>query len=134
MQDEGIPDDVRELLLEHVDTVAQLEILLLLHDSRPEVWPADRVAQRLALDPRSAAARLADLADRGFFSTALDGDVQTWTYAPTSPAMDAVVQRLGRAYKERRVAVISLIFSRPPDPLRHFSDAFKLRKSKDRKD
>lgn len=134
MVTDGIPEDVRELLLEHVDTVAQLEILLLLHDSAPDRWTSDRVAQVLGIDRHSAALRLGDLVARGFFATSTDSDPPAFWYAPATPALEAAMPRLAQTYKERRVAVISLIFSRPPDPLRHFSDAFKLRRPKDRKD
>lgn len=134
MEEDGIPEDVRELLFEHIDTVAQLEILLLLHGSAPECWSAERVSQVLGIDRTSALLRLTDLSERGFFGAAADGTEPAWLYAPASPALEAFVAGLARAYKERRVTIISLIFSRPPDPLRHFSNAFKLRKPKDRKD
>ena len=39
-----------------------------------------------------------------------------------------LVADLEKIYKTRRVSVISFIYSKPTDPLRAFSDAFKLRK------
>ena len=35
---------------------------------------------------------------------------------------------LDRAYAERRVTVINLIFSKPIDKLRSFADAFRIKK------
>jgi hypothetical protein len=40
------------------------------------------------------------------------------------------VNDLARAYAERRVNVIALIFSKPATSLRHFADAFRLRKDR----
>jgi hypothetical protein len=42
-----------------------------------------------------------------------------------------VVARLADTYRERRVAVVSLIASKPIDNVRAFSDAFRLRKRKE---
>lgn len=41
------------------------------------------------------------------------------------------MRALARAYAERHIAVIDLIFSRPPDnsdPVQAFADAFRFRK------
>jgi hypothetical protein len=43
----------------------------------------------------------------------------------------AAVGDLAATYAERRVAVITLIASRPMDNVRAFSDAFRLRKKED---
>jgi hypothetical protein len=47
-----------------------------------------------------------------------------------TPALDAAVAQLAKDYAERRVSVITLIFSKPVDKLRTFADAFRLRKDK----
>ena len=40
------------------------------------------------------------------------------------------ISALAKAYSERHVAVFTLIFSRPVDPIQSFADAFKLRKDR----
>lgn len=45
--------------------------------------------------------------------------------------MIVAVDRLAEAYASSRARVIDLIFSKPADKLRHFSDAFKLRKEEE---
>jgi hypothetical protein len=42
--------------------------------------------------------------------------------------MDRAIAGLAQAYTDRRVSVITLIFSKPVDKLRSFTDAFKLRR------
>jgi hypothetical protein len=41
------------------------------------------------------------------------------------------VARLAGTYRERRVAVITLIVSKPLESVRAFSDAFRIRKKED---
>jgi hypothetical protein len=56
-------------------------------------------------------------------------DPRTFHYAPASGSpLDAAVAQLARDYAERRVTIITLIFSKPVDKLRSFADAFRLRK------
>jgi hypothetical protein len=47
MTDELVPDDVRDFILRHIDSVAQLEALLLLRANPDEDWDAPKTAKRL---------------------------------------------------------------------------------------
>jgi hypothetical protein len=51
-----------------------------------------------------------------------------YRYHPSSPRLRDEVNALAAAYRQNRVAVINLIYNQPPDPVRSFADAFKLRK------
>jgi hypothetical protein len=119
-----IPKEVRQLIIEHISSIEQLEILLLLYREPARAWSADAVARELRIHTASAAARLADLRDRGF--AAADG-AAAYRYRPGG-APDGAVDGLARAYAERRVTVIELIFSKPLDNVRVFADAFRLKK------
>ena len=72
--------------------------------------------------------RFQRLLGAGLLREAGAGQVQ---YAPRSAELDRVVARLADTYRERRVAVVSLIASKPIDNVRAFSDAFRLRKRKE---
>ena len=50
---------------------------------------------------------------------------------PPAVELDAVVARVADMYRERRVAVISLIATKPLQNVKAFSDAFRLRKRKE---
>jgi hypothetical protein len=112
-----LPDDVERFIAEHVDNLEQLEILLLLRE----------VTSELRLGPDSAPARLADMAARGFL--AARGDPPRYRYQPDTPEKERVINQLARCYAERRVTVITRIFSPRSDSVRSFADAFKLRRS-----
>jgi hypothetical protein len=123
----GLPEDVDRFLARHVDTIEQLEVLLLLHRLPAADWTAEAVANALYIQPASAARRLAALADFGLLA-AKSASAPTYRYAPQSAELDQTVGRLAETYRERRVAVITAIASRPMENVRAFSDAFRIRK------
>ena len=127
MDDRGISQDVRTLIIERIDSVVHLELLLLLHANAGRAWTAADVAQELRIDASWAAGQLGELAARGLLAPAAD-QPGAFRYAPGSPELDAAVTQLAKDYTERRVTVITLIFSKPVDKLRSFADAFRLRK------
>jgi hypothetical protein len=122
--DSGLPPEVERIIARHVHSVEQMEILLLLRKRR-EPWTADATARELRIDASSAQRRLEELTEAGFL-TGADG---AFLYAVTGE-LDRDVEQLQRCYTERRVAVITAIFSRPNDRLRSFSDAFRFKGGK----
>ena len=107
MVDDGISARVKQLITEHVDSVMQLEVLLLLAGQGGQPvrgWTATELAQQLRVDA-------------------------AWVDT-TLRSMAATVNELAAAYADRRVTVIGLIFAKPTDKLRSFADAFRLRKDK----
>lgn len=90
-------------------------------------WPAEDVAAALRIDAGWAAGQLNTLCDQGLARCA-EGRVRTYQYRPRTDALGTAVAALADAYAERRVTVIGLIFAKPPETLRAFADAFRLRK------
>jgi hypothetical protein len=121
---EDIPQDVVRFLAEHIESVVQLEVLLLLQSRATAAWQAPDVAAHLRISPDWTEAALAKLA-RGEI---LAVDNHQYRYAPRTPELARTIESLAAAYEDRRVSVISLIFSKPPNPIRQFTDAFRLRK------
>lgn len=135
MSDESLPQPVRQLISERIDSVVQLEVLLLLARGGGQVWSAHDVSQTLRIDENWAAGELATLRNRGLAGTAMaDGGGAAFQYAPTSAELDAVVQELAKAYADRRVAVVTFIFSKPLDKIQTFADAFRIRGKGGRQD
>jgi hypothetical protein len=128
LSNEEIPHDVRRLLSDHIESVVQLEVLLLLHANPAVDYAPAAIAAELRIDPAYADAQLANLAARGMLRRADAGS----RYAPGTPQIDRAVTGLAHAYADRRVTVIGLVYSKPPpaDQLRSFADAFRLRKEK----
>lgn len=125
----GIPEAVRRLIADHVKSVEQLEVLLLLRANPDRDWNGDEVSRTLQSQPESAAARLADLAARGFCARRGEGE-NRYRYAPATAALARTVDELADSYAKRRHTVISLIFESPSDAIQSFADAFRLRKDR----
>ncbi len=121
-----LPGDVERFIAEHVDSLEQLEILLLLRSHRPRDFDAREVTAELRLGPASAPERLADMVARGFF--AAQGEPPRYRYAPGAAETERVINELARCYTERRVSVIAQIFAPRDGSARTFADAFRLRR------
>jgi hypothetical protein len=124
------PEDIRRLLLESITSVDQLEVLLLLRAHPEREWDPEQVSRELYTRPAAAAMRLADLHALRLVDLA-DRGKNLYRYRPGTPEQAGVVDRLAEVYKERRVAVITLIYSKPLSQVQSFADAFRLRKEKE---
>ncbi len=126
MTEGDLSPEVRRFIAEHVQSAEQLETLLLLHRSPEKEWTALDVSQAIYTVPASATMRLEGLVAGGFVSSS-GGPDPRYRYSPRSDELGRQVDVLAAAYRADRVAVIKLIFARPPDPLQSFADAFRLR-------
>ena len=118
------PTDVRQFIGQNIESLAQLESLLLLRRDAQQTWSSAALAKILYITPEMAAILLLDLARRGFATSVGDG----YRYQVKSEDVDRAIGQLARLYEDRRVAVISAIYSKPLDKVQTFADAFRLRK------
>jgi hypothetical protein len=119
-----IPDHVRRFIVEMLDSVPELEAVLLLSTHRDRPWSVKEAGARLYVSETVAAHVLNALADRGVL--AMEGPL--YRYAPIRPELDVVVQDLASTYATNLIAVTRLIHGKPTDSVRQFADAFRLRK------
>lgn len=124
MTDDLISPAVRALIAERLDSVPELEAVLLLREHAARGWTAEEAGTRLYVSTTVAAHVLATLAERGFFS-ATDA---TYRYAPATPEIADAVDQLAIAYRRHLVAVTEIIHSKPSRNVRDFANAFRLRK------
>ena len=125
--EEGISDQVKQFIREHISSVAQLETLLLLHTNPRQAWSSSALARELRIEPAGAKLQLEALCSGGLLRQDPPG-ADSYQFSPRTPEMGAATALLAQAYLVRRVTVIGLIFGNPSDQLRGFSDAFRLRK------
>lgn len=124
---DAISKQVVTFITEHINSVVELEALLLLHGDRNRSWSASGIARELRIDRSWPQTELQGLCDKGILSCEGGAD-PVYRYAPKDPGMDAVVGDLAAAYADRRVTIIGLIFSKPAEKLKTFADAFRIRK------
>jgi hypothetical protein len=120
-----IPEIVDRFLARYVGSIEQLEILLLLAGQPGRSFHAGDVAQAIYASPESAARRLKRMKEDRLIRASGDSD-PSYTFGPESPELEQAVQEVARTYQERRVAVTTLIASRPMENVRAFSEAFRL--------
>jgi hypothetical protein len=123
---EKISETVRAVITEHIDSVPELEAILLLRRARDREWTADAAGARLYVSTTVAEHLLAALTARGFFASTPAG----YRYAPATTQLEAAVDALAAAYSEHLVTVTHLIHSKPRGGVRQFAEAFDLRKDK----
>lgn len=130
MRDGGVPEPVRRFLSTHVSSIEQLEVLLLLRSTPDREWSVEEVNRALGSSLSSIQDRLALLADGGLVTHREVEGRRVYRYHPASDATAAVIDELANVYKERRLAVIQLVYARPESDAVHFAKAFKITRTK----
>jgi hypothetical protein len=125
--DSTFPPRVQRFLQTHIDSIEKLEVLLLLRAQASRTWTGAAVAQQLRIAEDSARRRLDDLCERALLACEQQ---DSFRYAPLASSDALAVDELAATYAQRRVSVISFIFSQPMDRIRSFADAFRLKKDR----
>jgi hypothetical protein len=126
MTKEGLDPAVLAFLLERIESVEQLEILLLLATDSGRCWSADTIARELRSSPRSADKWLDTLAKQGLLKLC-NATPPEYAYSPESEDLRQRVAGVAAAYLIRRVTVIEAIFNKPVAKMNSFANAFRLR-------
>jgi len=123
-----LPDGVRQFLRQHVSSVMHLEVLLRLRAQPDVAHEPGQLSRDLGGSVDLAIGCLAQLERSGL--AARDGaeDELCYVYAPKDRRLAAAVDEVADTYARRKVAVVTEIFRAPDDPLRDFSEAFRVRK------
>jgi DNA-binding IclR family transcriptional regulator len=127
---DDIPAKVHNLISEHIRSIAQLELLLMLRREPERKWSVEEVAKALYTAVSMTEPLLETLRSSGF--VAATGETpERYQYAPRSAEMGQAVADLDGLYQERRVTIINLIYSAPTEKLRNFADAFRIRRKEE---
>lgn len=123
---ETLDHQLRRFISQHISSVEQLEILLLLAAEESKTWSVDEVFAVIQSNRQSIEARLKGMVETGFLELK---EASRFRYKPTNEERAASVRALEIAYKQSRVKVIEAIFS-PIDPAKTFADSFRIKKEK----
>jgi hypothetical protein len=122
---DALPEDIRQFVLDNIDSIAEMEALVMLWRDAAVGWSIEQVVTRLYISPLDAERTLERLATRG---VALRGDDGYRAAALPEPTA-ATVQRLVQLYDTHLIAITNLIHSKPSaSRIQQFADAFQLRK------
>jgi hypothetical protein len=120
---EPISSALREFILDHIESVADLEGLLLLRRENARQWDVPAVAKALYVAEPIAANVLTRLQTLGLLT--FEGGF--YSYAPKTADLRMMVDSLADTYGRALIPVTHLVHNNPRR-LRRFADAFKFRK------
>jgi hypothetical protein len=118
-----LPAELREFLVRHIDSIAQLEALLLLRAAPDEVWDVPRIARRLYVGEQEASETLAHLAAHGLLARGPSG----YRFYPLTQELLDMASILAEHYRRHLIPLTNLIHAKPRR-IRQFADAFKLKR------
>ena len=122
---ELIPSDLREFILEHIESITQLEALVLLRGNPEGVWSVPKATARLYTTEEEVAAALVRLCESGLLSC----EDEIFKYAPKNETLHRQAERLVALYATHLIPVTNLIHSKLRR-IQEFAGAFKFRKDR----
>jgi len=125
MTDELIPNEVRDFIGRYIDSIAQLEALMLLLHQPDAMWTAASVAEHLYIGEDQAKEILERLCNDDLAGCS-EG---TYWFNSEPPGQREIVERLSIFYSGHLIPVTNLVHAKPAG-IRAFAAAFKLRKDR----
>ena len=125
MAEDFIPNDVLEFLLAYIDSIVELEALLLLRSDADQTWTVTSMSKRLYIEESLCAAVLSHLEADGLCAST-EG---LYRYALSGTPEHETVGLLARTYAHYLIPVTNVIHGKPPR-IQQFADAFRFRRGK----
>jgi DNA-binding transcriptional regulator GbsR (MarR family) len=122
--------DPYQFVEEYVDSVPQLEALMLLWNSRPVGWTTGELASRLYVSPEQVAVIVHDLV-RLQFVRQVPGHPEKHAYFSRSEEQNQFMHLLYDTYRHDLVRISSMIHAKASSAVREFARAFRFRKERD---
>ena len=131
MANDLIPEDVRQFIVDKIDSVAELEGLLLVRKNPGTEWIVEALAQRLYTTRQQTEDVINHLHSQGFLAVN-ESEPPAYRYQPDSPKLAEMVDRVAEIYSNYLIPVTNLIHSKPQTKVQKFADAFKFRSKEDK--
>ena len=124
-----IPARVLQFLAERIDTVPQLEAVLLLWEDPQRLWSEEELAARIYVG-RPVAATIMQALQRQQLVTVEPSPVVRYRYNPQWDPTGEVMPEVAAAYRRQLVPLATFIHSRASTAVREFARAFDLKKDR----
>jgi hypothetical protein len=119
-------EDVLRFIAERIDTVPELEALLLFWEQRPTSMTVKEIASRLFV-PRGVAASVIRALVRRRLVAQTEGDTK-YVYDFAWEPDEEFMSRVAATYRRNLIRVTTLIHSKAPPSVLEFARAFEPRK------
>ena len=120
----SVPESVLRFIELNIDTVPQLETLLMLSQEDSRDWLVEEVAARNYITEQRAVEILEVLRRRGLVSS--EEAPRRFRFNPTNPE----TREVGRHYQKNLSDIATSIHSRPSSPVKEFARAYDLKKDR----
>jgi hypothetical protein len=121
---------VYRFVQERIDSVPQLEALLLLWRTRPAVWSERDLATRLFVSPDHVRRTMSGLVREALIATGTEDKSQYW-YDDSSPDRNQLLEALDSVYRGELVRITNMIHAKAPTAIREFARAFQFGRPKE---
>lgn len=125
MADPYVPDAIREFIIKRIDSIAQIEALLLIRSSSQMEWSAAQIAARLYISEAEAA----DALDRLCAVDVLLCSDGKYRIDGIPPQHAALIDQLLAVYTHHLIPVTDIVHSKSRR-IGSFADAFRFRKDR----
>jgi hypothetical protein len=119
-------EEVDRFILDEIDTVPQLEALLLLWKTRPRWWKHDDLAAALYISADATREVIELLGKMGLVTRNNAGE-----YAYAAGTKDALIAAVAETYSRELVRISRMIHDKAPSAIRAFADAFRFKKGRE---
>lgn len=126
MSESDLSGDIQQFLVGNIQSIEQLEILLLLRASPDHVWTVREVYQRVLTNETSVEQSLGKLCEHDLIQKA---DASTFQFK-ASPDTEKILEELARLYKEKPTRILYALYGAQRPELDAFTQAFRIRKTK----
>lgn len=129
VQTPDIPEHVLQFIAERIDTVPQIEALLLLWENQDRAWDCEELAARIYVGRDVCVDILQTLQRRDLLAQDASSPTR-YRYNPEWDKDGAMMREVAHAYRRRLVQVATFIHSRGSSSVREFARAFDLKKER----
>jgi hypothetical protein len=128
MEQAGLPAEVAAFLDAHIDSIPQMEALLLLYEERETGWTAAQIATRIYTDAPRAALLLRHLHQHRL-AEQFPGEESQFRYDSRWDA-ESLMEEVSNAYRTQLIAVTRFIHAKASQSVLDFARAFDLKKDR----
>jgi hypothetical protein len=125
----GIPEKVLQFIAAKIDTVPQLEALLLLWENPQRDWSEEELASRVYVSHEAAAAIMQALQRRQLIAATSNSPAR-YRYSSDWDPSGELMSEVAGAYRRHLVPLATYIHSRASSAVREFARAFDLKKDR----
>jgi hypothetical protein len=126
-----VPSEISAAVLgfidESIDSVPQLETLLMMKDEPQRAWTVDLVAARTYIPLAEATRVLEALHRRGLISPVETGG---FIFTAGDVRRRELVDEVARTYRANLTRIATIIHEKPPASLKEFARAFDMKKDR----